>query len=525
MPLPQKLGDKRPPSPNTLKEWARLKKRFKSKGSDPENNIAPKPAYSGHYSVSTLLVAKDRLTVSDWDEVLSRKEGPETTNEFSDTEAAASVKVSRSCLAQSTTCTASLSKTKPNVMRDVVVPLKAISRPLEDPRADIRIPDSQMISAMTDNGNGMEMMVPAEVAVMKASGNEKLNRFSRERKSPGGWRSGEPALERPLASPPVVSPAPSSQLPRFSWSSKKSSRLVPVPPALPKTQKFKSLVSKGSRQRSAPSSTTSVTQSYSTFSYVPVVPHLIDSDTSVLRRLEHALAALSKPPPALKPTCPNSCTSFNRDDLSLEVPIGGSGREGKDRGSGNGLMTNRYPLALSQSMSTLPNTTAMELTALHLPLISPRPVGFRSSSSSSPSSSNDSQSRASPTLVPELTVLEGCKVFVDVWMSDGQDTSLLYIDIAKNLGAQVVRRIGPQCTHVVYTSGCERTVEQYLALDKRQRPKAVGASWLRDCKQATARLNEELYLVDMDEYRPDPTNQFFSVESNSNKPHKVCLLD
>ena len=28
-------------------------------------------------------------------------------------------------------------------------------------------------------------------------------------------------------------------------------------------------------------------------------------------------------------------------------------------------------------------------------------------------------------------------MFVDVWMSDGQDTSSLYIEIAKNMGARV----------------------------------------------------------------------------------------
>ncbi|KAJ3849039.1 BRCT domain-containing protein, partial [Lentinula lateritia] len=110
-----------------------------------------------------------------------------------------------------------------------------------------------------------------------------------------------------------------------------------------------------------------------------------------------------------------------------------------------------------------------------------------------------------------LTVLEGCTVFVDVWMSDGQDTSSLYIDIAKNMGARVVKRIGPQCTHVVYTSGRERTVEQYFALDEAKRPKAVGASWLRDCKQAAARLDEERYLVDLEEHKPDPTSKIFSL--------------
>ncbi|KAH7880239.1 uncharacterized protein C8R40DRAFT_1011142, partial [Lentinula edodes] len=79
----------------------------------------------------------------------------------------------------------------------------------------------------------------------------------------------------------------------------------------------------------------------------------------------------------------------------------------------------------------------------------------------------------------------------------GQDTLLLYIDIARNLGARVVKRIGPQCTHVVYMSGHEKTVKQYLFLIY-IRLKVIGASGLRDCKQVAAHLDEEHYLVNLE---------------------------
>ncbi|KAJ3737586.1 hypothetical protein DFJ43DRAFT_7283 [Lentinula guzmanii] len=105
-------------------------------------------------------------------------------------------------------------------------------------------------------------------------------------------------------------------------------------------------------------------------------------------------------------------------------------------------------------------------------------------------------------------------------MSDGQDTSSIYMDIAKNLGARIVKRIGPQCTHIVYTAGRERTVEQYFALNETKRPKAVGASWLRDCKQADARLDEERYLVDLEEHKPEPMSNTFFLQGDKSKRHK-----
>ncbi|KAJ3924230.1 MAG: hypothetical protein NXY57DRAFT_865338, partial [Lentinula lateritia] len=85
-------------------------------------------------------------------------------------------------------------------------------------------------------------------------------------------------------------------------------------------------------------------------------------------------------------------------------------------------------------------------------------------------------------------VLDGCTVYVDVRLSDGENTSPLFIDIAKSLGAKVVRSVRSECSHIVYTSG---------ALDEERRPIAVGAAWLKDCRDAATRLPEASYLVDM----------------------------
>ncbi|KAJ3805438.1 hypothetical protein F5876DRAFT_27924, partial [Lentinula aff. lateritia] len=94
-----------------------------------------------------------------------------------------------------------------------------------------------------------------------------------------------------------------------------------------------------------------------------------------------------------------------------------------------------------------------------------------------------------------------CTVYVDVRLSDGENTSPLFIDIAKSLGAKVVRSVRSECSHIVYTSGRQTTVEQYLALDEERRPIAVGAAWLKDCRDAATRLPEASYLVDMEEQK------------------------
>lgn len=152
-------------------------------------------------------------------------------------------------------------------------------------------------------------------------------------------------------------------------------------------------------------------------------------------------------------------------------------------GGSAAVVSSSRSLTLSQSMSALPTKLGL-MGPPPLPTSPPRRAGLRSSSSSYPSSasgaSGTSRPQAPAKFVPESFTLEGCTVFVDVWMSDGQDTSSLYVEIAKNMGArvrlrnhlplgrdclysfQIVKSIGPQCTHVVYTNGRPRTVEHYL---------------------------------------------------------------
>ncbi|KAJ4470292.1 hypothetical protein C8R41DRAFT_924906 [Lentinula lateritia] len=102
---------------------------------------------------------------------------------------------------------------------------------------------------------------------------------------------------------------------------------------------------------------------------------------------------------------------------------------------------------------------------------------------------------------PELKVLDECVLFVDVWMSHGESTSPIFIDIAESLGAKIMKRLGPGCTHIVYTLGRQSTVDKYFsAFKEEQRPKVVGAAWLKDCNTAALHLEEGPYLVDMEQY-------------------------
>ncbi|KAJ3810722.1 hypothetical protein F5876DRAFT_65379 [Lentinula aff. lateritia] len=108
--------------------------------------------------------------------------------------------------------------------------------------------------------------------------------------------------------------------------------------------------------------------------------------------------------------------------------------------------------------------------------------------------------RAPKSSSPEFKPLDECILYVDVWMSHGGTTSPIFIDIAQSLGAKVIKQIGPECTHIVFTLGRQGTVEKYFALKVDQRPQVVGAAWLKDCNDAAMHLEEGPYLVDMEEY-------------------------
>ncbi|KAJ3737587.1 hypothetical protein DFJ43DRAFT_1148714 [Lentinula guzmanii] len=187
-----------------------------------------------------------------------------------------------------------------------------------------------------DGGEDMEMETPPQVAQSSTATKTRRKTLGTEiRTSPGrkslrGLRSDEdPPDERSPSFPNVQSSQSSvshgkSHLARSTSSTKMEMSVIPGHTTpVRKSTISRSPVPKDTRPGSAPSSPTKLKKSYTMFSYVPVMPRLINSDTSVLGRLDHALAALAKPPPAMEPSRPNTSMGFNRDDPDSSIVYGG----------------------------------------------------------------------------------------------------------------------------------------------------------------------------------------------------------
>ncbi|KIK56751.1 hypothetical protein GYMLUDRAFT_61798 [Collybiopsis luxurians FD-317 M1] len=118
-------------------------------------------------------------------------------------------------------------------------------------------------------------------------------------------------------------------------------------------------------------------------------------------------------------------------------------------------------------------------------------------------------------------VLKACTLFVDIWMTDREEMSSIFAELARNIGArvclqpfqcrqipmydQVANKVGKHCTHLVSTAGRPKTVQRYLSavplfleLSERERPEVVGAAWIKDCRDSAKRLHED---VDMEDYQ------------------------
>nr|XP_018266578.1 uncharacterized protein I303_00553 [Kwoniella dejecticola CBS 10117]OBR88736.1 hypothetical protein I303_00553 [Kwoniella dejecticola CBS 10117] len=130
--------------------------------------------------------------------------------------------------------------------------------------------------------------------------------------------------------------------------------------------------------------------------------------------------------------------------------------------------------------------------------------------------------------------LEGVRAFVDVRTADGEDSSRIFIDILKGLGARVFVKPSERCTHIIYKSGKPSTLawyrkfldehdyhqEQHLSnpqtgmdtnsnadvdeVTKEQEARKkkvpcviVGIKWVMECKKSGKRLQEDKYLVDI----------------------------
>lgn len=64
---------------------------------------------------------------------------------------------------------------------------------------------------------------------------------------------------------------------------------------------------------------------------------------------------------------------------------------------------------------------------------------------------------------------------------------------------QVISRLTPNVTHIIYKSGLPSTLTWWRKQDEDDRPHVVGVGWLTHCKKAGERLDEGKYRVAVEE--------------------------
>ncbi|WWD22340.1 hypothetical protein CI109_106831 [Kwoniella shandongensis] len=94
--------------------------------------------------------------------------------------------------------------------------------------------------------------------------------------------------------------------------------------------------------------------------------------------------------------------------------------------------------------------------------------------------------------------LKGVVAFVDVRTSEGTDSGKVFTDILKGLGAKVLTRPTESCTHIVYKSGKQATLNWFRRQDD-PKPFIVGIKWVMESKKAGKRMEEGRFAVDVGE--------------------------
>lgn len=89
------------------------------------------------------------------------------------------------------------------------------------------------------------------------------------------------------------------------------------------------------------------------------------------------------------------------------------------------------------------------------------------------------------------------------------DTSALMLQLNMN-DSQMMTRVGPRCTHVVYKNGLMSTLTRYRLLNE-PRPLVVGIAWVVECVEQRARVDETRFLVDLENVNVAGTNKVRST--------------
>ncbi|KAI9635959.1 uncharacterized protein MKK02DRAFT_44658 [Dioszegia hungarica] len=120
--------------------------------------------------------------------------------------------------------------------------------------------------------------------------------------------------------------------------------------------------------------------------------------------------------------------------------------------------------------------------------------------------------------------LKGVVAYVDVWTADGTDSSGIFADMLRSLGARVLSRPSDSCTHIIYKSGRPATLNWYRKQKQLEeedpecrRPHIVGLSWVTRSKEAGKRLDEGKYAVEVGE------EDVFAKRRKSMEPKSLSL--
>ncbi|ESK93627.1 signal transducer [Moniliophthora roreri MCA 2997] len=188
-----------------------------------------------------------------------------------------------------------------------------------------------------------------------------------------------------------------------------------------------------------------------------------------------------------------------------EVDIGNGSLEGLTSEKGKKEKLRRPSMtaiafqALSQSLNDISALNTSEPT---LPPSPPRRAGLRSSSSTYPSSSSAGkklEGGKNDTTPPKLSILSDCKVFVD-YRSDDPLAAETWTQMLKDLGARIMTRLGPTCTHILWKNGLPSTINRYRTLND-PKPHVIGNSWIVTCAQESRHVDETEYLINLEEFK------------------------
>ncbi|RSH90643.1 hypothetical protein EHS25_001248 [Saitozyma podzolica] len=114
------------------------------------------------------------------------------------------------------------------------------------------------------------------------------------------------------------------------------------------------------------------------------------------------------------------------------------------------------------------------------------------------------------------TCLKGVVAFVDVFTADGTDSSAVFVDMLRSLGARVLSRPTDSVTHIIFKSGRPNTLAWYRK--QSDPPHMVGISWVTKSKEAGKRVEEDKYKVDIGE-----VEEVFAKRRKSMEPRALGL--